>query len=87
MFLAAKIDDRMQLVRLVGHRVDYAASSRIQGQTRSYSERFMTEASASLPVVARFDLGNHLERVFSGVRDQRVRLKCYQQLAEWDVGG
>lgn len=52
-----------------------------------YSERFMTEASAALPVVTCFDSDNDLERVFAGVRNQRVRLKCYQQLAEWDGGG
>ncbi len=52
-----------------------------------YSERFMTEANASLPVIDHFDLGNDLERVFSGVRNQRVRLKRFQQLAVWEVAG
>jgi len=46
--------------------------------------RFITEAKASLPVVKQWTSEGHFDSVFSGIQNQRMRLKTYQQLAEWD---
>ena len=53
------------------------------GQT-SISDRFMTEAKASLPIVNQWMTEGHFDLVFAGIQNQRMRLKTYQQLAEWD---
>jgi len=50
----------------------------------SLFDRFVTEAKASLPIITKFNSEEHFKTVFSGVQNQRIRLKAYQQLAEWN---
>jgi hypothetical protein len=49
-----------------------------------HSNRFITEAKASLPIIIQWTNADHFELVFSGIQNQRMRLKTYQQLTEWD---
>jgi SAM-dependent methyltransferase len=49
-----------------------------------YSERFVSEATAALPVVRTLTVKNQFDRVFAGIQNQRIRLKTDQQIAEWD---
>jgi len=46
--------------------------------------RFISEAKASLPFVKQGETEKHFDLVFSGIQNQRMRLKTYQQLTEWD---
>ena len=49
-----------------------------------YFDRFVTEAEASLPIVRNLKVENHLDRIFMGIQNQRIRLKTDQQIAEWN---
>ena len=49
-----------------------------------YSERFVSEATAALPVVRTLTVENQFDRVFAGIQNQRIRLKTDQQIGEWD---
>lgn len=49
-----------------------------------YSDRFLTEAETSLPIVRSSKVQNHLDRIFMGIQNQRIRLKTDQQIAEWN---
>jgi SAM-dependent methyltransferase len=49
-----------------------------------YFNRFVTEAEASLPIVKSLKVENHLDRIFMGIQNQRIRLKTDQQIAEWN---
>jgi SAM-dependent methyltransferase len=51
---------------------------------KSHLNRFIIEAKASLPIVKQETTEGHFDNIFSGVQTQRIRLKAYQQLAEWD---
>ena len=49
-----------------------------------YSDRFLTEAEASLPIIRSSKVENHLDRIFMGIQNQRIRLKTDQQIPEWN---
>jgi len=51
---------------------------------KSTFNRFITEATASLPIIKQWPTERDLDLIFSGIQNQRMRLKTYQQLAEWD---
>jgi hypothetical protein len=50
----------------------------------SHLNRFITEARASLPIIRNWSTEGQFDSVFSGIQNQRMRLRTYQQLAEWD---
>jgi len=52
-------------------------------QTSNFN-RFITEATASLPIIKQWPTEKHFDSIFAGIQNQRMRLKTYQQLAEWD---
>jgi len=50
----------------------------------NHFDRFITEAKTSLPIVKHWINEDHFNLVFSGIQNQRIRLKTYQQLTEWN---
>jgi SAM-dependent methyltransferase len=47
-------------------------------------ERFFEEAKAALPIVHSFSYVDEFSSIFSGIQNQRLKLKVNQQIQEWD---